>query len=254
MGYWGTVYDPVMKDPQKNEHESIRERVYHYLRERILCGDIAPHERLVETRIAREIGTSRTPVREALHSLEMEKLIRSMPRVGYVVVDLDEEEIEQICEIRGVIEALAARWAMKRSRSRLLKDLKRIVLRQERAVAKGNLASYIDFDAQFHEIIAKSSGSERLLELAQTLRRHMLRYRVRCIHIEETALRSLEGHRRIVAAVETGQEETVARTIENHLNETRKDILRLVLAEADEWNLPRPGRFDIDKRASVFNN
>jgi DNA-binding GntR family transcriptional regulator len=232
-----------MKTLARDDGSSIRERVYHYIREQILCGEIAPLEKLVETRIAREIGTSRTPVREALHSLEMEKLIRSVPRVGYVVADLNRDEVEQICEIRGVIEALAARWAIRKSRPRLLKELRRIVARQEKAIAGGNLTSYIDFDAQFHEIIAKLSGSERLLELAQTLRRHMLRYRIQCINVEETALRSLEGHKRILAALEAGDGEAVATMIQGHLDIAKKDILNLVFAEETKDEPFRRKRF-----------
>jgi DNA-binding GntR family transcriptional regulator len=55
--------------------ETIRQRVYHHIRKQIVSGEIAPSERLIETKIAQEIGTSRTPVREALHSLEREGLI-----------------------------------------------------------------------------------------------------------------------------------------------------------------------------------
>jgi DNA-binding GntR family transcriptional regulator len=93
---------------------TIRKKVYHHIRENILSGAIAPNERLVEAKIAEEIGTSRTPVREALHSLELEKLIKSIPRVGYIVENMSEKEVEQICEIRGVIEGLATCWAIER--------------------------------------------------------------------------------------------------------------------------------------------
>ncbi len=67
------------------DSDTIRKKVYHHIREKILSGKIAPGERLIETRLAQDIGTSRTPVREALHSLELEKLIKSIPRVGYIV-------------------------------------------------------------------------------------------------------------------------------------------------------------------------
>lgn len=241
-GVLGYSIRSVMKVSIKNKDSSIRKRVYYHLREQILCGEIGPLERLVETRIAKEIGTSRTPVREALHNLEMEKLIRSIPRVGYVVAGMNEEEVDQICQIRGVIEALAARWAMKRSRSRLLRELKRIIARQEQAIAKGDLTGYVVFDAQFHEVFAKLSGSERLLELAQTLRRYMLRYRIQCIHVEETVLRSLEGHRRILDALEAGDVETVVKTIQDHLEDAKGDILHLVLPDRQQISLPPAGR------------
>ncbi len=81
--------------------KTIRQKVYHHIREEILKGTIAPKDRLIEAKIAEEIGTSRTPVREALHNLELEKLVISIPRVGYVVRGMDMEEVEQLCEIRA---------------------------------------------------------------------------------------------------------------------------------------------------------
>jgi DNA-binding GntR family transcriptional regulator len=211
--------------------DSIRRRVYHHLRDKILKGEIAPGVRLIETRIAREIGTSRTPVREALHSLELEKLIRSIPRVGYVVEEMSRQEVQEICAIRGVIEGLAVRWAMERAGEKLLKGLQRIILKQQEAVARDRLEAYVELDGQFHELISRMSGSPRLAELTENLRRHMLRYRIQCAHVKETALRSLEGHRRILNAVEAAHVETVTEAIREHLEEARKDILDFVIVD-----------------------
>jgi DNA-binding GntR family transcriptional regulator len=62
--------------------KTIRRKIYDYLREQLLNGEFQSHQQLIEARIARDLGTSRTPVREALHSLELEGLIESIPRVG----------------------------------------------------------------------------------------------------------------------------------------------------------------------------
>ena len=99
----------VIKEPV-----SIREKVYTAIRNLILDGTFPEGERLVESRIAEQIKTSRTPVREALHLLEKEGLLESIPRAGYQVKPLLWEEVEEICQIRIANETLAARWAMKR--------------------------------------------------------------------------------------------------------------------------------------------
>ncbi|MBW1818460.1 MAG: GntR family transcriptional regulator, partial [Deltaproteobacteria bacterium] len=99
----------VIKEPV-----SIREKVYDVIRNDILNNRIRPGTRLVETQLAKQINTSRTPVREALHMLEMEGLLVSTPRVGYKVKQIEWVEIEEIVEIRIVNEILAARWAMMR--------------------------------------------------------------------------------------------------------------------------------------------
>jgi DNA-binding GntR family transcriptional regulator len=213
------------------DNETIRKKVYHHIREKILDGEIAAGERLIETRLAQDIGTSRTPVREALHSLELEKLIKSIPRVGYVVEGMNVQELEQICEIRSVIEALAARWALEKSHKKLAIDLAKNIAKQEKALSNKKLQEYIELDAQFHDIIAKLSGSDRLFELVQTLRRHMLRYRAHVVYAIDTAIRSVEGHRRIVDAIEQGNVEMVVGVLQHHLQQTKEDILQYVLSE-----------------------
>jgi DNA-binding GntR family transcriptional regulator len=208
------------------ENKTIRRKTYDYLREQLLSGQIPPREHLIETKIASEIGTSRTPVREALHSLELEGLIESIPRVGYVVKDMSEGEVEEVCEIRAVIEGLAARWAMNKSREKMVEELRKNIGTSEEKLSAGDVKAFVEQDAQFHEIIARHSGSQRLLELAQTLRRHMLRYRIQSIYSIDNVLRAIDGHKGIVQAIEKGDEEGASQAIRYHLDQSRKDVLR----------------------------
>ena len=211
------------------DNSTIRKKVYSHVREQILSGRIAPNERLVETRIAQEIGTSRTPVREALHNLEIEGLIQAIPRVGYQVKTISETEVEEICEIRSSIESLAARWAMEKAPAKVIRELKKNIAATVERVSRGEIRAFIDLDAQFHETIARASGSTRLLELAQTLRGHMLRYRVQSIYSEETVLQALKGHQGILKAIEKKDPQKVTEAIQVHLEESKKSILRYAL-------------------------
>jgi DNA-binding GntR family transcriptional regulator len=210
---------------------TIRRKVHAYLREQILSGEIGPHERLIEAKIAKEIGTSRTPVREALHTLEMEGLLESIPRVGYKVNTVSDREVDEICEIRTAIETLAIRWAIEKAHKKLVNNLKKNITTTEQRVAQGEVRAYVDLDAQFHEIIAGLSGSKRLLELAQTLRRHMVRYRVQSIYAPDNVLRGINGHKAILAAIETGDVEMAAKAIKNHLEQSKRDILLYAFRE-----------------------
>jgi DNA-binding GntR family transcriptional regulator len=211
--------------------KTIRRKVHHYLREQLLNGEIPPHEHLVEAKIAREIRTSRTPVREALHSLELEGLIESIPRVGYVVKDISEEEVGEICEIRTAIEELATRWAIEKGHGKLVKELKKNISMSEERVSKGNAKAFVDMDAQFHEIISKCSGSQRLLELAQTLRRHMLRYRIQSIYSFDNVLRAIDGHKGILRAIEKKNLEEVSKAIRHHMEQSKRDVLQYAFKE-----------------------
>ena len=213
------------------DNDTLRKKVLNYLREKILSGAMSPDERLIETRIAKEIGVSRTPVREALHSLEQERLVKAIPRVGYVVTRMQKEEVEEICEIRVAIEGLAIRRAIERAQKELVKDLRKNILRQRSELSKGNLRAYVELDAQFHEVSAVLSGSSRLIDMTQMLRRHMLRFRIQSLYIIETALKSLKGHERILDAVEKGDPKSAVVFLEQHLKSAKDDVLHYGLTK-----------------------
>ncbi len=208
------------------DNPTIRKKVYEHVREQILSGQIAPKERLVEAKIAQDIGTSRTPVREALHSLEIEGLIESIPRIGYTVKAISDQEAVELWEIRYLIEGLAIRWAMEKAPEKLVKELRKNMARAKEQVSRGNLDVFVELDGQFHETIARLSGGQRLLELAQTLRRHVLRYRIESIYLPDVALRAIEGHKEVLRAIEKGDDAEISLALKNHLEQSKRDTLR----------------------------
>lgn len=187
--------------------------------------------RLVEKWLANQIGTSRTPVREAFHILEKEGLLEAIPRVGYRVKPIKWEEVEEICEIRKVNETLAAQWAMSRMTLEDLQALDENIIVSETQVKEGHVESFVDRDAEFHEILARASSSQRLLELCQMLRRHMLRYRIEGLYLPEPALRAIEGHRRILDRLKARDEEGVKEAVYEHIEESKRAIQRYVFDE-----------------------
>jgi DNA-binding GntR family transcriptional regulator len=205
---------------------SIREKVYAAVRNHILDGTFQPGERLVESRIAKQIRTSRTPVREALHVLEKEGLLLSIPRSGYQVKTLRWEEVEEICEIRAANETLAARWAMKRITPKEVSALENNLSTAEYEITHGNPKAFVHRDAEFHEILVRASGSERLFELCQLLRKHMLRYRIESLYLPEVGLRAIQGHRRILECLRAADEQGVEKAIREHLEQSKRDIHR----------------------------
>lgn len=225
------------KDPTKMSSKirigkpvSIREKVREAIRNDIYEGRIQEGSRLVEAQLAKQINTSRTPVREALHMLEMEGLLESIPRVGYRVKPLNWSELEEICEIRAVNETLAAQWAMERMTEKELQALEANLELSENDAQKGDSASFWGHDAQFHESIAQFARSARLLELCKQLRRHMVRYRLQTLKLKQgsfhrVADRSNSGHRKILRAMKKKDRAGVASAVKAHLEETKKDIL-----------------------------
>jgi DNA-binding GntR family transcriptional regulator len=205
---------------------SIRQKVYDHLRNEILSNRIPAGTRLVEGRLAKQINVSRTPIREALHILEMEGLVESFPRVGYRVKELRWEDVEELCEIRAVNEILAAKWAMKRVTPQELAAMKHNIDTAEAEIQAGNPEYFVERDAEFHEMLAKASGSERLLELCQMLRRHMLRYRIESLYVVESGLRAVGGHRRVLECLKNKDDIGIEAAIRKHLEQSKHDIRR----------------------------
>jgi len=204
------------------------------VREQILRGQIAPNERRIEAKIAQDIGTSRTPVREALHSLEIEGLIESIPRIGYTVKAISDREVVELWEIRCLLEGLAVRWAVEKAAKKLVKELKKNIVRAEEQVSRGNLDVFVELDGQFHETIARLSGGQRLLELTQALRRYVLRYRLESIYLPDVAFRAIEGHKEILRAIEKGDDAEISLALKNHLEQSKRDTLKYAFEKEEK--------------------
>jgi DNA-binding GntR family transcriptional regulator len=205
--------------------KTIRQKVYEYLQQAILKGDVKPGERLVESEIGKAIGTSRTPVREALHTLEREKLIESIPRVGYVVKGISKDELEDISEIRLVLETLALRWAYENDADGLTRSLQENVSRSRHLLELGDLKSFSEMDSNFHEVISKYASSERLQELTLSIRQHMIRYQVHSLYDIENIYRAMAGHQKIVQALKKQDLNGALVELNNHIKQSKKDII-----------------------------
>ncbi len=203
----------------------IRNQVLNQLREFILTSKINPGERLYEERLAAGVGSSRTPIREALHVLEREGLVESIPRVGYVVKGLDPEEFDEIVEIRKAIECLAAIWAANRLTDSMLKNLEENIVKSKELLKRGDAKKFIDLDARFHELIARASGKKRIHEMSQNLRSYMLFYRISSSYEIGVARRAVAAHEKIIEAIESKNEERIRKAVISHLSQVRKDVL-----------------------------
>ncbi|MCF8062091.1 MAG: GntR family transcriptional regulator [Deltaproteobacteria bacterium] len=204
---------------------SIRERVYDHLKQEIRNGRLTSGSILVESRLAEQIGVSRTPVREALHFLEKEGLLEPLPRAGYRVREIELKEFEEICEIRKVNEDLAVRWAIERISPETLSGLERNLAAAGDRLREKAWEAFVDLDAEFHELLAEASGSRRLQELIKSLRADMLRYRIQSLHRPFTAALALEGHRKVFQCIREGDVKGASEEVLAHLEESKKYIL-----------------------------
>jgi DNA-binding GntR family transcriptional regulator len=143
----------------------LREQVKELLLERIMGGAYAPGERLVETRIAQELGVSQAPVREALRDLESLRFVDSAPFRGTWVREVSDRELAEMYPIRAALEEVAARAAAQR----LGGDVRALERERTAMASAAGVREQVEHDVAFHRIIVEAAGNGRLLELWESL-------------------------------------------------------------------------------------
>jgi len=161
-------YTVGMQPPRARRSQS--ETAYVALHRMIKGRQIVPGDLLSENAIARKLGMSRTPVREAISRLVQEGLLDVVPSRGVVVTSPTLTDLEEIYAIRELLEGLASRTAATRASPAAIEDLGELLARMGKAVEAGDEELFSDLDMDFHGDIAKASGSRRLKHLLDTMR------------------------------------------------------------------------------------
>ncbi len=222
--------DDGLKDFVVESPMLIRSQVYEKVKQLILSGGLTPGSQLLEGRLAKQLDVSRTPVREALHVLEMEGFLESFPRIGYRVRQITWEEVIEINEIRAVLEPLAARKAIENQDQSFIGVLEAAVDQSEATAGDDQLNAFFQCDAAFDEIIVKASGMKTLLDIWPALRQRMSLYKMRAQSSLESRSRSIKGHRRILECLKARDNEGVKVAIKEHLEDSKRDIRQSALA------------------------
>jgi DNA-binding GntR family transcriptional regulator len=190
------------------------------LRERILAGAFAPAQRLVEAEIARQLGISRGPVREALARLREEGLVRDVARRGWFVQELTAEDLREIYVLRAALESRAARLILEREDTEALDALTAIVGELRAAASRGDREAFAQLDFDFHEQLTRLSGNRRLhrafVQQAGVLRT-LLRLEISGVY--ETLDGILTEHEWLLGEIRSGSVARAEAACEQHLTQ-----------------------------------
>ncbi len=219
-----------MNPRNRSARRSLGEEVFNSLRRAVLRGEIEPGQRLVEEKTASRFGASRTPIREAFLKLEKEGLVERRPKGGFIVGRLDLEEMDEIMDLRALLEGHAAARAAARRTEKLLAGLKETLEDYEQALAAGDLERLIQVNTRFHDLLYQASGSRRLTKITADLRDFFYRLRRHILGLEGMAQQSHEDHCRIVAAIAQGDAATAERLNREHINRSRQALAEEVSA------------------------
>ncbi len=204
---------------------SVREQTYRLLKKKILNGHFPPEERLVEESLAGLLGVSRTPVREALHKLELEGLVRQKGARGFCVPEKTAEEMSELFEIRAVLEGYALSCLCRTISGDDVRRLSECIARAERGVLENKLDLVFENNTEFHDLIYQLVGKKRprLFNLIEDMRDYILRYRKNTLGTFRAAKRSILGHKKILLALDLKDPALCEQVMRAHISEAEAD-------------------------------
>lgn len=208
-----------------NEYLPLREVVFNTLRDDILRGELEPGERLMEIHLAEKLGVSRTPVREAIRKLELEGLVKMIPRRGAVVASITISDLEDVLEVRKVLEQLTVKLACEKITDEEIALLKKHHEEFAKAINTNDLTSLAEKDVSFHDVIYNASRNNRLIQILNNLREQMYRYRLEYIKDRQKRKLLVSEHEKILNAVMNRDSTTAEAAIDAHIANQEKTII-----------------------------
>ncbi|MGE5623469.1 MAG: GntR family transcriptional regulator [Methanocella sp.] len=212
-------------------YRTLQALVYQTLREAILEGRLAPGRKLVAEALAKELGVSRMPVREALSRLAQDGFVKAIPHKEVVVAGFSEQDVREIYDIRSVLEAYAARLCAREAKPEQLARLSELQAQMEAALAEQNPEALRQADNEFHHVLFTTCGSRKLGQLLTELWDQCLYYRALSAALNNNPARSLEHHRGILAALARKDPDAAEKWVHTHTQAARERIVAHLCAQ-----------------------
>jgi len=202
--------------PKRAGSQSRVDFVVETIRNGIRNGDYVPGQRLIEADLTKEYGISRGPFREAMSRLAGDGLVVMEPHKGVAVRKMSRQDLQELYDVRTVVESLAARLAannIDQGRHRAqLKELK----------DSSDVMGYTSLNDEFHELIVKMSGNRYLMELVNHLRVPIFRYQFHRFMDGSAKRDSIAEHEAIAAAILNGDAAAAERSMRRHIGHSGK--------------------------------
>lgn len=226
--------------PKKSTHAStcskkttsVRERTYRHLKSEVLSGSFDEGQRLTELQLAKSLGVSRTPVREALQKLESEGLVQPLETRGFCVARDSREEMQDLFDIRAALEGFAIRLVCEKITEETIEKLQGYIAKAQDALKRKKIDEIFEFNTQFHDTLHEVvTHRPRFHSLIADMRKYVLRYRKDSLHYLEGAKRTIAGHRKILLALSLKDPDLCERVMREHVQEAREEALSKALEE-----------------------
>jgi DNA-binding GntR family transcriptional regulator len=203
---------------------SLQGLVFKKIREEILEGKYKENDELKEVAIGKQMGVSRTPVREALRQLELEGLVKIIPNKGAYVIGISNKDLKDIYEMRSRLEGLCARWATKNATKENIEELEENVDLTEFQLSKKKYDKVLELDNEFHNILYDMADSKMLYRTLSDFHHYLEIIRKKTLSSDERVANSIREHRNIVKAIKYGNKDSAEQLAILHIKNTIKNI------------------------------
>lgn len=199
------------------DYKTVRDAVFDTIRKGILNGYFKPGERIIESQLAERMNVSRTPVREALRRLEVEKLVENLPRKGMIVTTLNDSQIFEIFNIRSALEGLAINLAIDNSDDELFNNLQDCINNMKDAINTGDIKKQIDYNTKFHDYILIKTYSPMLVDMLNNIKGQIQLYRYHSLSLIGRPEISYNEHEHILNFIKNKDKENAEKYIKIHI-------------------------------------
>lgn len=212
-----------------HKHQNLDHQVYHAIKLMIIERKLTPGTKIIQDKLAQELGVSRTPLVNALKKLEHEKLVAAIPRRGFFVRLFTRQEMVQIFELREVLEGLVARRAATQITDLQIPSLQRFFSEFQQDEQLGDLKKYAHEDRHFHSFLIGVGGEGLLADILETYNILALSYQMIAQEgLVRTPRETLSEHLAIIDAISRRDPAEVEIRIRRHLQTSREQLLKSV--------------------------
>ena len=218
-----------MTDTRKHKETRHGRDAYERLVHEIRTGALRPGDRLIETDLATRLGSSRTPVREAIRQLESDGLVTHVPRAGAVVRKLDYAEVTELYEMRAVLEGTAARFAARAASDIELSELEAINSEMRRASGTKDL---YEANREFHAVLLNAARNRFLVKSVEAVQKTLLILGPSTMEEGDRASEAIAEHDRVLDALRARDGNSAETCMRAHIEAAHRARLRQLRTEA----------------------
>jgi DNA-binding GntR family transcriptional regulator len=208
---------------------NLGETVKNILKNKIINNELSQGKRIDLVSLSNELGVSWTPVREALHKLEREGLLKNIPNRGFFVAEIKEEDLREIFQIREALEVLAIRLSTPLFTEKDIDTMENLMKKSKLALKNNNRQIFINCDRVMHSLIIQRSGNKKLFAILENLSDFVHALRIRKISGSKGGERvdlAIQEHEALLKAIKEKEIEKASATMSTHLKNSLEYYLK----------------------------